>query len=77
MTRVLNSLFLGGGPVTAVVTRQKFMLLTYDIVETSYLVEAYRERCEDCLDVIADGDRALIIVADGAGGTGDGRILTI
>ena len=42
--------------------------------ETSHVVEAYRERCEDRLDVIADGDRTLIIVADGAGGTGDGHV---
>ncbi len=43
-------------------------------LETSHFVEAYRERCEDRIDVIADGDRTLIVVADGAGGTGDGHI---
>jgi serine/threonine protein phosphatase PrpC len=42
--------------------------------ETFQLVEAYRERCEDRVDVIADGDRTLIVVADGAGGTADGHI---
>ncbi len=42
--------------------------------ETSQLVEAYRERCEDRIDVITDGNRTLIVVADGAGGTGDGHI---
>lgn len=41
--------------------------------ETSHVVEAYRERCEDRIEVIADGDRTLIVVADGAGGTGDGH----
>lgn len=40
--------------------------------ETAHLVEAYRERCEDRIEIIADGDRTLIVVADGAGGTGDG-----
>jgi serine/threonine protein phosphatase PrpC len=42
--------------------------------ETSHVIEAYRERCEDRIDVIVDGDRTLIVVADGAGGTGDGHI---
>ena len=42
--------------------------------ETSHVVEAYRERCEDRIDVIVDGDRTLIVVADGAGGTGDGHL---
>ena len=42
--------------------------------ETSHVVEAYRERCEDRVDVISDGDRTLIVVADGAGGTGDGHL---
>lgn len=42
--------------------------------ETCHVIEAYRERCEDRIDVIADGDRTLIVVADGAGGTGDGHI---
>lgn len=44
------------------------------LFETSQIVEAYRERCEDRIEVIADGDRTLIVVADGAGGTGDGHI---
>lgn len=42
--------------------------------ETAHVVEAYRERCEDRIDVISDGDRTLIVVADGAGGTGDGHL---
>lgn len=42
--------------------------------ETSNLVEAYRDRCEDRIAVVTEGDRTLIIVADGAGGTGDGHI---
>jgi serine/threonine protein phosphatase PrpC len=42
--------------------------------ETSHIIEAYRERCEDRIDVIIDCDRTLIVVADGAGGTGDGHI---
>ncbi len=43
------------------------------LFEISHLVEAYRERCEDRIEVIADGNRTLIVVADGAGGTGDGH----
>jgi serine/threonine protein phosphatase PrpC len=42
--------------------------------ETAHLVEPYRERCEDRIDVITDGERTLIVVADGAGGAGDGHI---
>lgn len=42
--------------------------------ETAQVVEAYRERCEDRIDIISDGDRTLIVVADGAGGTGDGHL---
>ncbi|MCA9135821.1 MAG: hypothetical protein KDB00_03655 [Planctomycetales bacterium] len=42
--------------------------------ETTHLVEAYREHCEDRLDIISDGNRTLIVVADGAGGSGDGSI---
>lgn len=42
--------------------------------ETAQLVEAYRDRCEDRIEIIADGDRTLIVVADGAGGTGDGHL---
>ena len=42
--------------------------------ETAHLVEAYREPCEDRVDIITDGNRTLIVVADGAGGTGDGHL---
>ena len=42
--------------------------------ETCQLVEAYRDRCEDRVEVLVDGDRTLIVVADGAGGTGDGHV---
>lgn len=42
--------------------------------ETAQVVVAYRERCEDRIDVLADGDRTLIVVADGAGGTGSGYL---
>lgn len=43
-------------------------------IETAKVVEAYRETCEDRVEVIVDGDRTLIVVADGAGGTGDGHL---
>ncbi len=42
--------------------------------DVSHFVEAYRERCEDRVEVIANDDRTLVVVADGAGGTGDGHI---
>lgn len=42
--------------------------------ETAHVVEAYREICEDRIEIISDGDRTLIVVADGAGGTGDGHL---
>lgn len=42
--------------------------------ETTHLVEAYRARCEDRIDIISAGQRLLIVVADGAGGTGDGHV---
>lgn len=43
------------------------------LFETSHSVEAYRERCEDRIEILTEGERTLIVVADGAGGTGDGR----
>jgi PPM family protein phosphatase len=42
--------------------------------ETCHHIETYRERCEDRIEVITDGDRTLIVVADGAGGTGAGHL---
>lgn len=42
--------------------------------ETAHAVQAYRERCEDRIDIITNGDRTVIVVADGAGGTGDGHL---
>lgn len=42
--------------------------------ETSHLIEAYREPCEDRIDVITNDERTVIVVADGAGGTGDGHL---
>ncbi len=35
---------------------------------------AYREWCEDRSDVITNDERTVIVVADGAGGTGDGHL---
>ena len=42
--------------------------------ETVAATEAYRERCEDRVAVFADEDRTVVVVADGAGGTGSGDI---
>ncbi|WP_442505807.1 protein phosphatase 2C domain-containing protein [Novipirellula sp. SH528] len=42
--------------------------------ETVYLVESHSDRGEDRIAVIADGDRTVIVVADGAGGTGSGDV---
>ncbi|PHQ35191.1 protein phosphatase 2C domain-containing protein [Rhodopirellula bahusiensis] len=41
--------------------------------ETAQVVHAYRERCEDRIEITTDGDRTVIVVADGAGGTGGGH----
>lgn len=43
-------------------------------IETTTLTERYRSRCEDRVSVINDGDRTVIIVADGAGGVGSGDL---
>lgn len=43
-------------------------------VETTTLVESYRERCEDRVGVFTSDDRTVIVVADGAGGVGSGDI---
>ncbi|QEG40300.1 hypothetical protein [Roseimaritima ulvae] len=32
--------------------------------ETCHVVAAYRERCEDRVDLLTDGERTLIVVAD-------------
>lgn len=40
--------------------------------ETVHILEAYRRRCEDRVEVIQDTGRTIIVVADGAGGTGSG-----
>ena len=42
--------------------------------ETVQLVQAYRSRCEDRVDVIDQGERTIIVVADGAGGVGNGDV---
>jgi serine/threonine protein phosphatase PrpC len=43
----------------------------FDVVSS---IQAYRERCEDRLAVINDQSRTVIVVADGAGGTGCGEL---
>ncbi len=43
-------------------------------LETTSATEAYRQRCEDRLAVFATGERAVIVVADGAGGVGAGEL---
>lgn len=40
--------------------------------ETATVTAAYRTRCEDRVAVLELGDRLVIIVADGAGGSGNG-----
>ncbi len=42
--------------------------------ETAMLVEPYRNPCEDRADVITEEDRTVIVVADGAGGMGQGDV---
>jgi serine/threonine protein phosphatase PrpC len=42
--------------------------------ETAHTVEGYRSDCEDCVAVFNDGERTVIVVADGAGGSGGGRL---
>lgn len=43
-------------------------------IETVFATEKYRERCEDRLAVFVADDRTVIVVADGAGGTGSGDL---
>ena len=40
--------------------------------ETAYVTRDYREHCEDRVAVIHDDERVIIVVADGAGGVGNG-----
>lgn len=42
--------------------------------ETAHTVHACKERCEDRVEILRDCDRTLIVVADGAGGTGSGHL---
>jgi serine/threonine protein phosphatase PrpC len=42
--------------------------------ETAQLTVAYRNRCEDRVDVIHEDERPVIAVADGAGGIGGGDL---
>ena len=42
--------------------------------ETAQITEAYRKRCEDRVAVINDGDRTVIVAANGAGGMGSGDL---
>ena len=41
-------------------------------IETTSVVEKHRKQCEDRVDVIHAAQRTVIVVADGAGGTGAG-----
>ncbi len=43
-------------------------------IETVFATEKYRSRCEDRVAVFCDEDRTVIVVADGAGGTGFGDV---
>ncbi len=42
------------------------------LIETAHAVEKYRAKCEDRVDVIHEDQRTVVVVADGAGGTGCG-----
>lgn len=42
--------------------------------ETAHLTESYRKHCEDRVAVIPYEERTIIIVADGAGGIGNGDL---
>ena len=42
--------------------------------ETAHLTESYRNHCEDRVVVIASDERTIIVVADGAGGIGNGEL---
>jgi hypothetical protein len=58
------------------VKEERFLVVEHNAVpsfyETVHILEAYRSRCEDRLEVIHDGGRTIIVVADGAGGSGSG-----
>jgi serine/threonine protein phosphatase PrpC len=41
--------------------------------ETTSITVAHRQRCEDCVRIIEFDDGVVIVVADGAGGTGAGE----
>jgi serine/threonine protein phosphatase PrpC len=41
--------------------------------ETISATQAYRQPCEDCVAVFSDESRTVIVVADGAGGIGNGE----
>ena len=43
-------------------------------IETTSATKEYRERCEDRVDVFHADQRTVIVVADGAGGTGSGDL---
>ena len=43
-------------------------------IETTSAVKKYRQRCEDRVDTIHADQRTVIVVADGAGGTGSGDV---
>ena len=45
--------------------------------ETVSATQAYRERCEDRVAVFTHGDRTVVVVADGAGGTGAGDVAAL
>lgn len=43
-------------------------------IETVSTIEKYRRRCEDRIAVLDTNDRTVIVIADGAGGTGAGDV---
>ena len=42
--------------------------------ETASATQAYRERCEDHVAIFSNASRTVVVVADGAGGTGAGDV---
>ena len=45
--------------------------------ETVSAIQAYRERCEDRVAVFNHETRTVVVVADGAGGTGAGDVAAL
>ena len=45
--------------------------------ETASATQAYRERCEDRVAIFNHDSRTVVVVADGAGGTGAGDVAAL